>query len=118
MPMKMSRIEYGPRLALALVAARNERDIDALAAALHDDVVLETAAGETIRGRAAVVDYWRGRFALRAGDPLDIEAVTGFGHDVILRWHTPARRGIDLYRFREERVSEWEIYVKEALYNQ
>lgn len=113
MPMKMSRIEYGPRLALALVAARNAADPDALAALLHDDVVLETAAGETIRGRAAVVNYWRGRFAAHPDGPLDVEGVTGFGHHVLLRWHTPTRRGIDLYRFREEQVSEWEIYVKE-----
>jgi hypothetical protein len=56
-------VEHEPRLR-SLYEAFNARDVDAVLAALADDVDWPNAwEGGRLRGRAAVADYWRRQWA-------------------------------------------------------
>ena len=43
-------------------AAIAARDVDAIVACFADDYALTTSAGETLRGRASLLEHWRRKF--------------------------------------------------------
>ena len=123
--MKLSRIESGLRLALAFYEAFNEHDIEAMAAMISEDCLLETSTpapdGRIINGREAVTQYWQETLTGTADLHNDLEDIVGLGQRAIAAWrqewtdasgaaqHT---RGVDILRFQSNRITEIKSYTK------
>lgn len=67
------------------IAAYNAGDIDAFAAAHAEDAVLVTPAG-TVRGRAAIRDYWRRQKTAFPDLALTVEVIVADGDTVASEW--------------------------------
>lgn len=100
----------------------NRRDIMAMASFWTEDVVEEFPFG-TLRGRAAVVDYFASTFAAFPDFHIEARRIAGDGDCVFVRWHVTgtfigapwmgieptgssvALDGMDCFTFRGEQVA-------------
>lgn len=104
--------------------AINRQDLDALGAAVTDDVVFDNTNpapdGTRYEGRAAVVAFWQKWFAANAGARFETEEIFAAGDRVVVRWvYRKVRdgrpwhiKGVDVFRVRDGRVAEKLSYVK------
>ena len=104
--------------------AVNDRDLDALAAAMTDDCLFESTLppdGDGYEGKAAVGDFFSKLFDTSVERTFDVEELFVAGDRGVLRWRhrwtdrtgTPGHvRGVDLYRVRDGKVAEKLSYVK------
>jgi ketosteroid isomerase-like protein len=99
--------------------AINNHDLDALSAAMTEDVVWETTAppdGVRHVGRHAVVEALRGFVKESPDAHFDTEDLFVAGDRAVLLWRYTWGdghvRGVDLLRVREGRIAESLAYVK------
>lgn len=104
--------------------AFNRHDADALAPLLTEDTVFEDTSpapdGQRIKGRAAVVEFWRGWFARNADAMFEAEDVIVTGDRAVVRWvyRKPRNgqpwhlRGVDVFTVRGGKVAAKLAYVK------
>jgi ketosteroid isomerase-like protein len=104
--------------------AFNRHDADALALLLTDDTVFEDTSpapdGRRIEGKAAVVEFWRGWFALNADAVFEAEDLIVTGDRAVVRWvyRKPRNgqpwhlRGVDVFTVRDRKVAAKLAYVK------
>jgi ketosteroid isomerase-like protein len=102
----------------------NRHDADALAGLLTDDTVFEDTSpspdGRRIKGKLAVVEFWRGWFTRNPGARFDTEEVIICDNRAIVRWvYRKIRngqpwhlRGVDIFTVRDGRVVAKLAYVK------
>jgi ketosteroid isomerase-like protein len=104
--------------------AFNRHDADALAKFLTDDTVFEDTSpapdGRRIKGKAGVVEFWRGWFARNADAHFDAEEIIVSGDRAVVRWvYRKMRdgqpwhlRGVDIFTVRDGKVAAKLAYVK------
>ncbi len=123
--MKMSRIESGIRLVLALNEAFNRHDVAGMMVLMSDDCVFENTApapdGTMYVGKEAVTQFWREFFRQSPQAHIEIEDLFGLGMRCVARWRydwVDAHgekghvRGVDIYQLRDGRISDKLSYVK------
>jgi ketosteroid isomerase-like protein len=106
-------------------AAFNRRDVDAVMAAMTDDVIFENTSpapdGERHEGQAAVRACWERLFAAAPETGFTAEDTFAAGDRCLVRWvyrwggagTTPGHvRGVDVFRVRDGKVAEKLSYVK------
>ena len=104
--------------------AFNRHDADALALLLTDDTVFEDTSpapdGQRIKGKTAVVTFWRGWFARNPDAHFEAEDVIVSGDRAVVRWiyHKMRNgqpwhlRGVDVFTVRDGKVAAKLAYVK------
>jgi ketosteroid isomerase-like protein len=103
----------------------NEHDVDAVMAAMTDDVVFENTYpppdGERFKGQAAVRAFWERFFRSSPQAHFETEDIFAAGDRCAVRWRytwTDAEgrqghvRGVDVFRVRDGKVCEKLSYVK------
>ena len=103
----------------------NKHDVDAIMAAMTDEVVFENTSpspdGERYEGQAAVRAFWEGLFRSSPNAHFETEDMFAGGDRCTVRWlYTWANddgtsghvRGIDAFRVRDGKVAEKLSYVK------
>lgn len=103
----------------------NQHDVDAIMAAMTDDVVFENTVpvpdGERFAGQAAVRDFWERFFRSSPSARFETEEMFAAGDRCLVRWvyhwqdkdGQPGRiRGVDVFRVRDGKVAEKLSYVK------
>ena len=106
-------------------AAFNRRDVDAIMAAMTEDVVFENTGpapdGERFAGQQAVRAFWERLFGAAPETVFTAEEAFATGDRCVVRWvyhwsgtgTTPGHvRGVDLFRVRDGKVAEKLSYVK------
>ncbi|MFC2063602.1 nuclear transport factor 2 family protein [Chloroflexota bacterium] len=119
-PAKMARIESCTRTVIDLLTAYNQHDIPSLLTFLSPDCILETASpapdGTTLKGSNAISSHLQDLFAQNPDLKLEIENIFGQAFHVVIRWQQVGGeaplRGVDIFKFRGEQLSEWLRYVK------
>ena len=119
-PAKMSRIESCTRTVLELHTAYNRHDTPAILALLSPDCTLETSSpapdGTSIKGLDAISAHLQDLFAGNPENKLEIEEIFGQAFHVVMRWQQAGGeaplRGVDIFKFHGEQISEWLKYVK------
>ena len=104
--------------------AFNRHDADGLAQFLTDDTVFEDTSpapdGRRVEGKAAVVEFWRARFARNSDARFDAEDVIVSGNRATVLWtyHKMRNgqpwhiRGVDVFTVRDGKVAAKLAYVK------
>lgn len=104
--------------------AFNRHDADALAACLTDDTVFEDTSpapdGRRVKGKAAVVEFWRTWFSRNTDAHFDPEEVIISGNRPVVPWiYRKVRngqpwhlRGVDIFTVRDGKVAAKLAYVK------
>ncbi len=104
--------------------AFNNHDADALALVLTDDTVFEDTSpppdGRRIRGKAAVVAFWREWFSRNTDSVFEAEDTIVSGDRAVVRWiYRKLRngqpwhlRGVDVFTVRGDKVAAKLAYVK------
>jgi ketosteroid isomerase-like protein len=104
--------------------AFNRHDVDAVAALLTDDTVFEdtspTPDGRRIKGKKAVVEFWRDWFARNADAHFDAEEIIVSGNRATVLWvYRKVRsgqpwhlRGVDVFTVRDGKIAAKLAYVK------
>ena len=125
MPMKMSRIEGGVRLALAFADAFNQHDVAALGRLVSNNFCLDHFSpapdGSRCRGKAAASQFWTALFHEQPTVQLEVEEVFGLGRHCVLYWQIrqadldnqpPYRRGVTIFKVQDRLLTEMVSYVK------
>lgn len=104
--------------------AFNRHDADGLAAFLTEDTVFEDTSpapdGRRVKGKAAVIEFWRGWFARNADARFEAEEVIVSGNRATVLWvYRKMRngqpwhlRGVDVFTVRNGKVAAKLAYVK------
>jgi len=104
--------------------AFNRHDADAVAALVTEDTVFEDTSpapdGRTIRGRAAVVEFWRAWFTRNGDAHFEAEEIIVSGNRAVVLWvyHKMRNgqpwhlRGVDVFTVRDGKVAAKLAYVK------
>ncbi|HYU18286.1 MAG TPA: nuclear transport factor 2 family protein [Chloroflexota bacterium] len=104
--------------------ATSRHDVDAMMAAMTDDVVFESTSppgGERREGQAAVRAVWHELFRASPEAALETEELFAAGDRCVVRWlyrwtgqdGKPGHvRGVDVFRVREGKIAEKLSYVK------
>lgn len=124
-PIRMSKIESAPRIALAFHEAFNRRDLPALLALIGPDALFEEAfpapEGSRIRGRDAIGEYLAESFRSAPPGRRSVEDLTGLGRRCVLRWRDEwdeeqggpvTLRGVDIFWVEDDLIRERLSYVK------
>jgi len=124
-PMRMSRLESGPRVVIAFNEAFNRHDVEGMMALMSADCVFENTQpppdGEVIQGKEAVARFWRDFFQASPQARIHIEELFGMGMRCVMRWRyewldangNPGHvRGVDIYELKEGLISKKLSYVK------
>ena len=106
-------------------AAFNRHDVDAMMAMMADDCIFENTFpppdGTRYEGQAAVRAFWEEFFRTSPTAHIEIEEMFVAGERGVQRWvyswveadgRSGHVRGVDVFRFREQRIVEKLSYVK------
>jgi predicted SnoaL-like aldol condensation-catalyzing enzyme len=124
-PIRMSKIESGMRIVLEFNEAFNRHDITGMMKLMTDDCVFENTDpapdGTIYSGKEAVTKFWQEFFRESPNARIDIEEIFGMGLRCIMRWkytwgdsagQKGHVRGVDVFKLRENLISEKLSYVK------
>jgi prolyl oligopeptidase len=105
--------------------ALNARDIDAMMQLMTDDCVFENTSpapdGARFEGQVEVRAFWEEFFRNSSAAAIDIEDIFAHGDRCVMRWtyrwvdrsgQDGHIRGVDVYRIKNDRISEKLSYVK------
>lgn len=124
-PVRMSKLETGMRLVMEFNEAFNKHDAAGMMKFMTDDCIFENTDpapdGTIYSGKEAVTKFWQEFFRESPSAHIEIEEIFGIGLRCIMRWkytwvdstgkegHV---RGVDVYKMRENLISEKLSYVK------
>ena len=124
-PVQMSKIESGMRIVLDFNDAFNRHDVAGMMKLMTDDCLFENTDpapdGTIYSGKAAVTRFWQDFFKESPHAHIEIEEIFGMGLHCIMRWkytwvdaagQQGHVRGVDVFKLKEELISEKLSYVK------
>lgn len=124
-PIHMSKIETGMRIVIEFNEAFNRHDVAGMMSLMTDDCLFENTDpapdGTVYSGKAAVTRFWQDFFRESPQAHIEIEEIFGMGHHCIMRWkytwvdstgQAGHVRGVDVFKLRENLISEKLSYVK------
>ena len=124
-PVQMSKIESGMRVVLEFNEAFNHHNVAGMMKLMTDDCIFENTDpapnGTLYSGKEAVTQFWQDFFRESPNAHIEIEEIFGMGLHCIMRWRyawvDPAGqqghvRGVDVFKLRENLISEKLSYVK------
>lgn len=105
--------------------ALNERNVDGMMALMHPECIFDNTSpppdGTRYVGQVQVRGFWLDFFASSSQASIEIEEIDVWADRCVMRWvyrwqnqagESGHIRGIDLYRVRDELISEKLSYVK------
>ncbi|MBL8078379.1 MAG: nuclear transport factor 2 family protein [Anaerolineales bacterium] len=123
--MRMSKIESGVRLVLAFNDAFNKHDVAEMMKMMSEDCVFENTDpapdGTVYSGKEAVTQFWDDFFRNSPNAHIEIEEIFGMGFRCVMRWkygwvdstgNKGHVRGVDIFKIKEDLISEKLSYVK------
>jgi predicted SnoaL-like aldol condensation-catalyzing enzyme len=121
----MSKIESGMRIVLEFNEAFNRHDVAGMMKLMTDDCIFENTDpapdGTLYSGKEAVTQFWQDFFRESPNAHIEIEEIFGMGLHCIMRWkytwvdsvgQQGHVRGVDVFKLRENLISEKLSYVK------
>jgi predicted SnoaL-like aldol condensation-catalyzing enzyme len=124
-PVRMSKIESGMRVVLEFNEAFNRHDVAGMMKLMTDDCVFENTDpapdGTVYSGKEAVTKFWQDFFHESPNAHIEIEEIFGMGLRCIMRWkyewvdksgQKGHVRGVDVFKLKENLISEKLSYVK------
>jgi ketosteroid isomerase-like protein len=124
-PVQMSKIESGMRIVLDFNDAFNRHDVAGMMKLMTEDCIFENTDpapdGTVYSGKAAVTRFWQDFFKESPNAHIEIEEIFGMGLHCIMRWkytwvdaagQQGHVRGVDVFKLKEELISEKLSYVK------
>ena len=124
-PVQMSKIESGMRIVLEFNDAFNRHDVAGMMKLMTEDCIFENTDpapdGTVYSGKAAVTRFWQDFFKESPHAHIEIEEIFGMGLHCIMRWkytwidaagQQGHVRGVDVFKLKEELISEKLSYVK------
>jgi len=124
-PIRMSKIESGMRIVLEFNEAFNHHDVSGMMDLMTEDCLFENTDpapdGTVYSGKEAVTRFWQEFFRESPNAHIEIEEIFGMGLRCIMRWNYTWTdsvgqkghvRGVDVFKLRENLISEKLSYVK------
>lgn len=124
-PIRMSKLETGMRVVMEFNEAFNRHDVAGMMKLMTEDCIFENTDpapdGTVYSGKEAVTKFWQDFFHESPHAHIEIEEIFGMGLRCIMRWtytwidaagQQGHVRGVDVYKFNENLISEKLSYVK------
>ena len=124
-PVRMSKIETGVRVVLEFNEAFNRHDVPGMMKFMTEDCIFDNTDpapdGSLFSGKEAVTKFWQNFFRESPSAHIEIEEIFGMGLHCVMRWkytwvdaagHEGHVRGVDVYKMKENLISEKRSYVK------
>ena len=121
----MSEAETSINLVLKFNEAFNHHDVAGMMALMSDDCIFENTSpapdGTFYTGREAVTQFWHDFFRQSPQAHIEIEEIFGQGVHCVMRWrydwvdaagNAGHVRGVDVFRIKNNLISEKLSYVK------
>jgi predicted SnoaL-like aldol condensation-catalyzing enzyme len=122
---RLFKIEAAIRIVLAFNDAFNRHDVAGMMQLMSDDCVFENTApapnGTVYSGKENVTRFWQDFFRESPRAHIEIEEIFGLGPRCVMRWRyqwvdeagkTGHVRGVDVFRIKNNTISEKLSYVK------
>jgi ketosteroid isomerase-like protein len=124
-PVRMSKIETGVRVVLEFNEAFNRHDVPAMMKLMTDDCIFDNTDpapdGSLFSGKEVVTRFWQDFFRESPHAHIEVEEIFGMGLHCVMLWkytwvdaagHEGHIRGVDVYKMKENLISEKRSYVK------